>query len=69
MSYKLYQVAIIENAEVKKDEEQKPPRIVLEPINVIAKSEQDAAIRVAMQNGEKLSGANQERLEVVVRPF
>lgn len=69
MNYKLFQVAILENAEVKKDEEQKPPKVIIEPVTVVAKNEQDAAIRVAMANGEKLNGANQDRIEVVVRPF
>jgi hypothetical protein len=69
MSYKLYQVAVIENVEVKKDEQEKPPKILLEPITVIAKSEQDAAIRVAMLKGELLKSANAEMVEVIVRPF
>ena len=69
MSYKLYQVAVIENVEVKKDEVEKPPKILLEPITVIAKNEQDAAIRVAMAKGDILKSANPEMVEVVVRPF
>ena len=68
-NYKLYQVAVIENMETKKDEQEKPPKILLEPITVIAKSEQDAAIRVAMTKGDLLKSANPEMVEVVVRPF
>jgi len=69
MSYKLYQVAVIETIEVKKDEQEKPPKVLLEPITIVAKSEQDAAIRVAMTKGDLLKSANPERVEVVVRPF
>lgn len=73
-NYKLYQVAIIElpKRTTKKNEDEEyaqAPRMVLEPITIVAKSEQDAAIKVAMKQLPELKGIDQERMEVIVRPF
>jgi hypothetical protein len=75
IAYKLFQVAIIElpkrNAK-KNDEDEsytQAPRLVLEPITVVAKSDQDAAIKVAMKETIRMKDIDQERMEVIVRPF
>ena len=72
-NYKLYQVAIIElpKRTTKKNEDEEyaqAPRMVLEPITIV-ESEQDAAIKVAMKQLPELKGIDQERMEVIVRPF
>lgn len=74
MEYKLFQVAILElpkrNTGKTEDEGYKAlPKIVLEPVTVVARNEQDAALKVAMSQSSKLTGVDQERVEVVVRPF
>jgi hypothetical protein len=74
MSYKLYQVAVLElpkrtKSEKEEDSFSKAPIVKLEPICVVAKNEQDAAIKVAMSNADKFKGIDQDRMEVVVRPF
>jgi hypothetical protein len=68
-NYRLFQVAVLETQKVSKDEKEKAPRIVIEPICVVARNEQDAAIKVAMTSTSKLKGIDQDQLEVVVRPF
>ena len=66
--YGVYLVTVVENLPRKKDEEEKPPKLVLEPTAVIAKSEQDAAIKTVMGN-EGLKEVDKDRIEVLVRPF
>jgi len=66
--FKLYVVAVVELAKKKKDEEKQPPKLVLEPTSVIARSEQDAAIKTVMSN-DKLKDVDKDRIEVLVRPF
>ena len=73
-TYKLYQVAIIElpKRNTKKDDDEayaQAPKLVLEPVTIVAKSEQDAAIRIALSKGEAMKGVDKERMEVIVRPF
>ena len=74
VTYKLYQVAIIElpKRNTKKNDEEEyaqAPKLVIEPITVVAKSEQDAAIKIAMKQLPAMKGIDQERMEVIVRPF
>jgi hypothetical protein len=64
MMYRLFQVAVMELGEKEKD----VPKIVLNPITVVAKDDRDAALKVAMTSDE-LKGKDASRLEVVVRPF
>jgi len=65
----IYLVAVIEQPTKKeKDENSAMPKLILEPTAVIAKDDKDAALKVAMKN-EKLRGLDQDRLEVIVRPF
>lgn len=67
-NYKLYTVVVIENQPRKKDEEEWPPSVILGPQVVVAKSEQDAAVRLVMM-GTLPPEADKERIEVIVRPF
>jgi hypothetical protein len=74
MSYKLFQVAVLElpkrtKTEKEEDTYSRAPVVKLEPVCVVAKNEQDAAIKVAMSNADKFKGVDQDRMEVVVRPF
>lgn len=75
MEYKLYQVAVIElpkrSTSTKEDDKtfKSAPRLVLEPVTVIARSEQDAALRIAMTKATELKSIDPERVEVIVRPF
>ncbi len=68
MEYKIFWVAVIEQPKKKKDEEPDPPIMVIDPKPVLAKDEQDAAIRTVMDS-EELKGRDRNRLEVKVRPF
>jgi len=66
MSYKLYQVAVLElpkRTKSEKDDEafSKAPVVKLEPVTIVAKNEQDAAIKVAMSNADKFKGIDQDR--------
>ena len=71
--YKLYQVAVLELPKrTKKDDDEdysKIPTLVLAPTCVLARSDQDAAIKIAMKYASDIGKYDQERLEVVVRPF
>jgi hypothetical protein len=70
--YKLFQVAVLEMPKRGKTDEEtssRAPIVKLEPVTVVAKNEQDAAIKVAMSNASKFAGIDQDRMEVVVRPF
>ena len=69
MSYKLYQVAVLELPKKVKDEEEGMPKVILEPTSILARNDQDAAIKIAMKFASKLAACDQEMLEVVVRPF
>lgn len=65
----IFLVAVIEQPTKKqKEEENAMPKLVLEPTAVIAKDDKDAALKVAMRS-EALKGLDQNKLEVVVRPF
>ena len=73
MDYKLYQVAVIELPKKCKKEDEDTysqiPKIVLEPVTVIARNDQDAALKVALGQADKLKGVDQNRVELIVRPF
>ena len=66
--YKLFMVAVLEIPKQKTDEEELPPKLILEPVTVIAKSEQDAAIKIVIGN-KGLDNVDKDRIEVIVRPF
>jgi hypothetical protein len=62
MEGKIYIVAAVEN------KKKSPSKIVLQPTAIVAKTDQDAAIKAVLGN-KKLAGLDQDMLEVVVRPF
>ena len=67
--YKLYEVAILEQPEIKKDETPGVPVIVLEPKVLMARNDQDAAVKCALKFNTKLKDVDAERIDFVVRPF
>lgn len=69
--YKLYEVAIIEQPKKKKDDEGNVdiPIIVLEPKTIMARNDQDAAVKAALTFGNEIQGADPERIDIIVRPF
>ena len=65
----IFLVAVIKQPTKKaKDEENALPKLILEPTAVIARDDKDAALKIAMKS-EKLKGLDQDKLEVIVRPF
>ena len=69
MSYKLYEVAIIEHQKKVKDEDVSAPKIVLEPRTIMARNDQDAAVKAALKFRDEIGEANPERIDIIVRPF
>ena len=67
--YKLYEVAIIEQPRKKKDEDIQAPKIVLEPRVLMARNDQDAAVKAALKFRDDLGEADPERIDIIVRPF
>jgi len=68
--YKLYEVAIIEQPKkVKDDENVQTPKIVLEPRVLMARNDQDAAVKAALKFRDDLGDADPERIDIIVRPF
>lgn len=71
--YKLYEVAIIEQPKrgKKDDDEQSTqvPKIVLEPRVIMARGDQDAAVKAALKFKDDLGNADPERIDIIVRPF
>ena len=69
-AYKLYEVAILEHPKRKKDDENvQTPRIVLEPRVLMARGDQDAAVKTALKFKDELGDADPERIDIIVRPF
>jgi len=65
----IYWVAVEELPTKKEqDEENALSKLILEPTAIIARDEQDAALRVALDN-PKITNINKDKLKVVVRPF
>ena len=60
-------MAIVEPTKKEREEEAKMEKIVLQPKIIVAKDDKDAAIKVVMN--EDLKEHDQNRLQVVVRPF
>lgn len=71
MSYRLYEVAIIEQPKKRKDDDENVqiPKIVLEPRCIMARGDQDAAVKAALKFKDELGEADPERLDIIVRPF
>ena len=65
----LYWVAATYIPKNKKDEEQKPEELVLQPEIVVAKGEQAAATKVTIKAAEILASYDLDRINVLVRPF
>lgn len=61
----LFEVAVIEMGKKKEDAE----RLVLAPVHVIAKQAQQAGFKAIMENQDKLQDVDEDRMEVLVRPF
>ena len=68
MSFQPYMVIAIERLPKKKDEEEKLPKVVLEPTVIIAKDDKSAATKVLITN-DSLKSCDPDRLELYVRPF
>ena len=65
----LYEVAIIEQPKVSKDDPAGVDVLVLPPTCVIAKDTQGAAIEAVLSNAERLKDVDRQRMRVLVRPF
>lgn len=65
----LFEVAVLEHPEKKKDESQKPEKLVGKPEYVIAKDGQAAALRFMRDHAAALADLDMDRVEVLVRPF
>lgn len=65
----IYWVAV-EELPTKKDQEESGslPKLIIPPTAVEARDDKDAALKVAMNN-PALKDSNQDRLQVLVRPF
>jgi len=66
--YKVYEVIVLERSKKVKDEEEQPPKLVLGPTAVVARNEQDAAIKTILGE-DNLKEIDKDRLELKVRPF
>lgn len=64
----IYWVAVEEVPTKKDAEEGKVTKLILQPTAVSARNEQEAAIKVALDN-ETLKGIDRDRMQVSVRPF
>jgi len=69
MNSNIYWVAV-EEIPTRKDQEDKSalPKLVLPPTAVVARDDKDAALKVALGK-EELKNYDQNRLNVIVRPF
>lgn len=66
----LFEVAVIEAAAKKKDEEH-PERLVIAPKHVLAKDGQQAAMKFVVEFSDVLKAekVDHDRMQVLVRPF
>lgn len=64
----LYEIAILEMPEKKKDGEG-VEKLVYGPEHIIAKSDKAAANKALIQNADKLAEVDPDRIQVLVRPF
>lgn len=70
MQYRLYEVAILEQAKRTKDDgEGGIPKVIVAPECIIARNDQDAAVKAALKFAIKLKDADPERIDFIVRPF
>ena len=65
----LYWVAATFKPRTKKDEEEMPDNIIVQPQVVVAKTEQNAAMMVTVKEAEVLKKYDQDRVNLYVRPF
>lgn len=66
----LFEVAILEVPSPKEVlESGAVERLVFGPEFVVAKDQQAAAMRAVLDNVEKAKGINQDKMQVLVRPF
>mgnify|MGYP001566304383 CR=1 FL=1 len=66
----IYWVAVEELPTKKEaDEANALPKLILPPVAVEARDDKDAALKVAMAHPDMIKSANQDRLQVLVRPF
>jgi hypothetical protein len=63
----IYWVAIIEKPSKKQEEDGQTANMVLAPTPVLAKNENDAAVKVVLD--QKNIEGNKDRWEIIVRPF
>jgi len=65
----LYQVAVtLKPTKKEKEEEGKLEKLLYGPNEIIARSEQEAAIKI-LRGNEELNSHPLERLDIIVRPF
>ena len=68
-TYGVFIVTVLQTVPYNKAAEDEPaPKLVLAPTALVARSEQDAAIKIVMGN-DKLKDVDKDRIEVLVRPF
>jgi len=65
----LYWVAATFKPKTKKDEEALPDDIIVQPVVVVAKDEQSAAMKVTIKESEVLKKFDNDRVSIYVRPF
>lgn len=69
MQGSLFMVAAVENPSKKDvDENEAMSKIIMQPTCILARDDKDAAIK-AVLGCDALKNANQDRLEVLIRPF
>ena len=64
----LFEVAVLEKPKPKDAEEGKLERLVLR-MDVVASDDKAAGLKIIMNEKEKLSGVDPDRMILVVRPF
>lgn len=66
----VFDILIVEHPTKKqREDEDALERVVAGPLQVVARTPQGAAYKATREAAEKLKGANEDRIEVLVRPF
>ena len=65
----LYWVAATFKPRVKKDEEELPEIVIIQPTTIVSKNDQNAAMMITVKEAETLKKFDQDRVNIFVRPF
>ena len=65
----LYWVAVTFKPRTKKDEDELPENIIVQPIVVVSKNEQNAAMMVTIKEAEAIKKYDQDRVNIYVKSF